>query len=103
MVTLSNALPKEICTSSTKSSGTIIRRMAVHFCPHFTVISFLTSLINKSNSGVPGTASSPNTEAFKESASILKGTASSIIRACDFNNLPVVAEPVKVTTSWDST
>ncbi|MEM9633628.1 MAG: Rieske 2Fe-2S domain-containing protein, partial [Pseudomonadota bacterium] len=68
----------QLRTSSTKSLGTIILRIAVHFCPDLTVISFLTSLINKSNSGVPGTASRPKTDAFKESASIVKGTDSSI-------------------------
>ena len=56
-----------------------------------------------SNSGVPGTASSPNTQEFKESASILNGTASLIILGCDFNILPVTADPVNVTTSCDST
>ena len=60
-------------------------------------------MINKSNSGVPGTASSPKIEAFKESDSIVKGTASLIILGCAFNILPIAAEPVKVTTSCDST
>ena len=55
--------------------------------------------MNKSNSGVPGTASSPKIEAFNESASIVNGTDSSMILGCDFNNLPVVAEPVNVITS----
>ena len=59
--------------------------------------------MNISNSGVPGIASSPNTHEFKESASILNGTASLIILGCDFNILPVIAEPVNVTTSCDST
>src|SRR5690554_2417304 len=48
-------------------------------------------------------ASSPKIEAFNESASIVKGTASSIILGCAFNIRPVDAEPVNVTTSCDST
>ena len=101
--TFDSSLPSAICTSSTRFSGTKIRRMAVHFCPHLVVISFLTSLINRSNSGVPGTASSPSTVQLSESASILKGTDSSMMRGCAFNCRPVEAEPVKVTTSCDST
>ncbi len=103
MVTVESAFPRAICTSSTKFSGTITRRIAVHFWPHFTVISFRTSFIKRSNSSVPGTASSPKTEAFKLSASIVNGTASSIILLCAFSIRPVVAEPVNVTTSCDST
>ena len=66
-------------TSSTKFSGTIILLIAVHFCPALTVISFNTSFIKISNSAVPGTESSPKTEQFNESASILNGTAFSTI------------------------
>ena len=51
---------------------------------------------------MPGTASSPRTQEFNESASILKGTDSLITLGCAFNILPVSAEPVKVTTSCDS-
>ena len=36
--------------------------VAVHFCPAFTVISRTTSLMNSSNSGVPGAASGPSIE-----------------------------------------
>ena len=53
-----------------------------------------------SNSGVPGTASSPNIQAFNESASKLKGTDSSIMCGSPFSFFPVVADPVNVTTSW---
>ncbi len=56
-----------------------------------------------SNSGEPGFTSSPNTQAFKESASKLKGTPSDVILGCAFNICPVEAEPVNVTTSSDST
>ena len=68
--------PSAIWTSSTNFSGTIILRTAVHFCPAFTVISLCTSFMKRSNSGVPGTASSASTEQLRESASILNGTAS---------------------------
>ena len=70
----------EICleTSSTKFSGTIIRRTAVHFCPAFIVISLVVSLINKSNSTVPGTACLPRIVAFNESASKLNGILRSL-------------------------
>ena len=96
---LANLFPNSICTSSIKFLGTITLLTAVHFCPAFTVISFVTSLTNNSNSGVPGTASGPNTLAFNESASKLNGTDSDITLGCAFNFIPVDAEPVKVTTS----
>ena len=99
MVTRLKAFAKALCTSSAKDSGTIMRRMAVHFCPHFTVISFLTSLTKRLNSSVPGLASSPSTDALSESASIVKGTACSTMLGCCLSFLPVAAEPVKVTTS----
>src|SRR6218665_291792 len=81
----------------------MILRIAVHFCPDLTVISERTWFTNKSNSGVPGTASSPKTEQLRESASILNGTDSLMILGCDLSILPVDADPVKVTTSCDST
>ena len=77
----------------------MILRTAVHFCPAFTVISLATDFMNTSNSGLSGVASSPKIIAFKLSASILKGTASSNNLGCAFNIFPVCAEPVKVTTS----
>src|SRR5687768_6373092 len=86
-------------TSSILFPGTNILRIAVHFCPAFDVISFLTSSINISHSVLPGVTSSPSTMQFNESASLLKGTDSLNIFGCDFNNKPVEAEPVKVTTS----
>ena len=76
----------------------MIRRTAVHFCPAFIVISFTVSLINKSNSGVPGVAYFPKIVAFKESASKLKLTLFSAICGKPFNFLPVAALPVNVTT-----
>ena len=73
--------------------------MAVHFCPAFVVISLRTSLIKRSNSGVPGFASSPKIEQFRESASILKRTAFLETEGKDFSFLPVFAEPVNKTES----
>ena len=55
--------------------------------------------MNKSNSGVPGLASNPRIEQFKESASILKRTAFPEIEGSAFSFLPVFAEPVKTTES----
>jgi hypothetical protein len=55
--------------------GTRIRRIAVHFCPALAVISRWTSFRNRSNSGVPGTASGPRIVAFRLSCSATKRTA----------------------------
>ena len=41
-------------TASTDAVGTMIRRIAVHFCPAFAVISVTTDATNASNSAVPG-------------------------------------------------
>jgi hypothetical protein len=75
------------------------RRMAVHFCPALTVISRTTSFTNRSNSGVPGAASGPRTEAFRLSRSAMKRTDSRAITGCDWSFIAVAAEPVKLTTS----
>ena len=40
-------------TAPSCAAGTMTRRIAVHFCPAFTVISRATSLMKMSNSGVP--------------------------------------------------
>ena len=90
-------------TSSILFLGTKILRIPVQRCPAFNVISFLISFIKMSHSGIPGCTSSPKTIQFNESASILKGTASCKICGLDFNNNPVAAEPVNVTTSWEVT
>ena len=47
------------------AAGAMARRIAVHFCPALTVISVATSLTNRSNSGVPGAASGPSSEALR--------------------------------------
>jgi hypothetical protein len=75
------------------------RRIAVHFCPAFTVISRAISLMNKSNSGVPGPASGPRTDALRLSRSAMKRTDSRAITGCDWSFIAVWAEPVKETTS----
>ena len=90
-------------TSFTILRGTMVRRIAVHFCPALAVISRATSLIKSSNSGLSGVASGPRMEQLSESASMLKRTEFSTIAGCDFSIFPVPAEPVKVTTSWQST
>ncbi len=77
--------------------------MPVQRWPAFNVISFLISFIKISHSGLSGVTSSPRTIQFKESASILNGTFSFKICGFDFNNNPVDAEPVNVTTSCDVT
>ena len=76
------------------------RRIAVHFWPALTVISVATSLTNRSNSGVPGAASGPSTEAFRLSRSATKRTDSRAITGCVWSFIAVAAEPVKLTTSW---
>jgi hypothetical protein len=81
----------------------MMRRAPVQRWPHFSVISLPTSLMKSVNSSVSGVASGPSTMLFKLSASMLKGTLSAMMRGCAFSMRPVVALPVKVTTSWLST
>ena len=76
------------------------RRIAVHFCPALTVISVATSLTNRSNSGVPGAASGPSSEALRLSRSATKRTDSRAITGCVCSFSAVEAEPVKLTMSW---
>ena len=93
-------------TARSWAAGTSTRRIAVHFCPAFEVISRCTSRTNRSNSGVPGPASGPRIAAFRLSASIVKRTEFSTIALWVRSLRPVWAEPVKVTTScpvtWSS-
>ncbi|MNJ73292.1 hypothetical protein D3C77_700710 [compost metagenome] len=76
-----------------------MRRIAVHFCPALLVISRLTSLINSANSGISGVTSSPSTQQFNESASMVKAMDFSSRRGWERSFCPVCAEPVKVTAS----
>jgi len=95
--------PIALMTSSTIGSGTIVRRIAVHFCPAFDVISRTTSLTKRSNSSVPGFDSGPSIEKLSESASWLNRVEFSTIAFPDLSLRPVVADPVKVTTSCPPT
>ena len=56
-------------TVSAIASGTITRRMAVHFWPALTVISVTTPLTKRSSSGSSGVTSGPRIEQLSESAS----------------------------------
>ena len=82
-------------TAPTCALGTSERRMAVHFCPVFSVSSRTTSRTNRSNSSLPGVASGPRIEQFSESASALNRTASRTTAGWLRSRLAVAAEPVK--------
>ena len=75
-------------------------RIAVHFCPAFTVISRTTSRTNRSSSGDPGPASGPRIEELSESVSEVNRTALARTIRCWRSLSAVAAEPVKDTTSW---
>src|SRR5699024_4318079 len=51
-------------TGSLSASGTMTRRIAVHFWPAFAVISTNTALMKASNSSLPSTASGPKIAAL---------------------------------------
>ena len=86
-------------TASTRSCGTITRRMAVHFWPALTVISWKTAFTNASNSGDSGSASGPRMAALRESVSAVKRTPPSCTFGCFFSVAAVAAEPVNATWS----
>ena len=81
-------------TGSTKSTGTMQRRMHVHFCPALPVSSRTTVLTYCSNSSVPGTPSGPRIAAFTESASMFSKVERSVAAADDRMIVAVFAEPV---------
>ncbi len=81
-VTLRSAARNASTTSAAAAAGTRALRMAVHFCPALTVISRATSLTNKSNSALPGTASGARMLEFNESVSAMKGTACRMTAGC---------------------
>ncbi len=85
-------------TALPSDAGTIALRMAVHFCPAFTLISRTTSRTKSSNSGAPACTSSPSIEELSESVSAVKRTERSAIAACRRRIAAVAAEPVKETT-----
>ena len=86
--------------STNSGAGTSALRMAVHFCPAFTVISRTTSRMNRSNSALPGAASAPRMLELSESVSATNGTEWRTTRGCARSFAAVVAEPVKQTMSW---
>ncbi len=100
ITTLASRAASALITSSSMPRGTRVRRMAVHFCPAFVVISRTTSLMNRSNSSVPGAASGPSTEQLSESASMLNRTAFSTTAGVSLSMRPVAADPVNATASW---
>ena len=83
----------------TRSAGTNTRRIAVHFCPDFTVISRTTSLTNRSKDSLPGAVPGSRTAAFRLSASMLTRTERPATAGCDRMIAAVSAEPVNDTTS----
>ena len=86
-------------TSSTSPTGTMARRMLVHFCPALTVISVTSDFTNASNSGVSATASGPRMDALSESVSLRKRTPPETTPGCWRSLSAVEAEPVKATRS----
>ena len=60
--------------ASAASAGTKMRRIAVHFCPAFTVISRTTSRMKASKAAPPGAAPGASSAALMLSASMLTGT-----------------------------
>jgi hypothetical protein len=86
-------------TASTDASGTIARRMAVHFWPAFVVISTTSCFTYASNSGVPGTASVPRIEALIESVSLVKRTPPVCTESWARSRSAVEADPVNATRS----
>jgi hypothetical protein len=99
-VSFSSRAVSAACAASSSEAGTSARRMAVHFWPAFTLISFATSLTKRSNSGLSGVASGPRIEALSESCSAMKRTLSRTITGWLLSFAAVAAEPVKETTSW---
>ena len=79
-----------------------MRRIAVHFCPAFVVISRCTSVINSSNSTLSGLTSGPRIEPFRLSCSAVKRTPFFKILGVLRSANAVEALPVKLTKSWQS-
>ena len=85
--------------ASTDAAGTIARRIAVHFCPAFEVISVTSWRTYASNSGVSGTASGPRIEALIESVSLVNRTPPVCTLSWARSFSAVDALPVKPTMS----
>ncbi len=82
------------------ASGTSTRRIAVHFCPAFCVMSRSTSFRKVSYMSPPGPASGPSTAAFRLSASTFTRTDSRMMFGSARIRMPVSPDPVKASTSW---
>ncbi len=100
--TSANRATSASVSASSVAAGAMTRRMAVHFCPAFAVISRTTSSRKSSNFGVPGTASGPSREAFRLSCSAMKVTERPSRFRFERRVSAVSALPVKLTTSWAS-
>ncbi len=87
-------------TASARAEGTRARRIAVHFCPALTVISVTSWSTYRPNSGVPGAASGPSTDALSESASALNRADRAVTAGCPRSRAAVAADPVNHTESW---
>ena len=87
-------------TWSATASGTITRRIAVHFWPALAVISVTTPLTKRSHSGSSAPTSGPRIEQLRESASTWRESPPCSTDGC-WRRMPAVwAEPVKATESW---
>ena len=78
-----------------------MRRIAVHFCPAFTVISRTTSRMKASNAAPPPAASGASSAALMLSASMFTGTLRATTLRWPRTRAAVSAEPVKAITSSD--
>ena len=95
-----------VSTSARRAVGTSTRRIAVHFCPAFCVMSVTTSRRNRFHVSLPGSTSGASTAALSESASTLTRTLWRRSRSLLRSRRPVSADPVNASTScaprWSS-
>ena len=99
MVVAARRVESAFATTSAIASGTISRRVAVHFCPAFAVISRCASVTKRSNSGDPSPASAPRIDAFRLSCSAVNRVPARSRRGFERNVNAVSADPVNATTS----
>src|SRR5215831_9749928 len=86
-------------TASAFPAGTKMRRIAVHFCPAFTVISRTTSRRKASKATLPGAESGASSAALMLSASMFTGTLLATTLGWPRTRAAVSAEPVKAMRS----
>ena len=98
-VTLASLAAIAWAVSSNSSSGTKMRRMAVHFWPLLTVISRTTSLTSRLKASLPSVADGSSRALLRLSASMLQRTESATTAGWLRMMRAVAAEPVKLTTS----